>query len=361
MTDLDDDIRAAFAHRASTTTANPEKATVDSLPLDHSQPLHSRNGTARYLGAAAALALVIGGLVAVNRGNDGVSPSDSIAPTLTTTRTPDSTSEPLSTLPTATVDGQFPYTDLDYATTDSWLPKWPEVNASQPAATTFGYGLNLCDDGYGTKVMRVEPTEGRPHAYSGTMCVYIELAQPRVQATTSCATSTADTVNARTYARCQRRTVLTDTAGAGTAVPATASDAAQAQLAAFPGPTRTNQPKPFAAQVTSATGATVNFGTVSVNLSTKSGQVCAAINLPGATANGCVSETLLSTGLAYGAFQDGDGPIELVGIVPNDITSVQVGDTVLTPTSNVWHYTATPGKPITITVQSASGTTASTS
>ena len=226
MTDLDDDIRAAFAHRASTTTANPEKATVDSLPLDHSQPLHSRNGTARYLGAAAALALVIGGLVAVNRGNDGVSPSDSIAPTLTTTRTPDSTSEPLSTLPTATVDGQFPYTDLDYATTDSWLPKWPEVNASQPAATTFGYGLNLCDDGYGTKVMRVEPTEGRPHAYSGTMCVYIELAQPRVQATTSCATSTADTVNARTYARCQRRTVLTDTAGAGTAVPATASDAA---------------------------------------------------------------------------------------------------------------------------------------
>ena len=41
--------------------------------------------------------------------------------------------------------------------------------------------------------------------------------------------------------------------------------------------------------------------------------VCYLINVPGATADGCAGHDLLATGLAYGAFKDGDGPIEIVG------------------------------------------------
>lgn len=361
MTGIEDDIRAALAHRASTTTATPVAASADFVSLRPDRPQQSKGRSARYVGAAAALAVLVVGLVAVNRSDGDVSPSDSVTPAQATTSPIDSPQSP-STLPGATVDGQFPYTGLDYATTDTWLPQWPQVNASEPAATTSGYGMNLCDDGYGTKVTRVDPADGPAHTYAGTLCVFIDLAQPRVQATTSCATSTPDTVDARTYARCQRRTVLTDTSGAGTAVRATASDTAQAQMAAFPGPTRSNQAEPFGTRVTNASAGTiVDLGTVSVTLSTKSDQVCVAIVLPGAEANGCVGKILLSTGLAYGAFQDGDGPIELVGIVPDDITSVEVDGQVVTPTSNVWHHTASSGKPLTITVRSSNGTTASTS
>ena len=30
---------------------------------------------------------------------------------------------------------------------------WPEANVSDPPATTSGYGMQLCDSGYGTKIL----------------------------------------------------------------------------------------------------------------------------------------------------------------------------------------------------------------
>ena len=88
--------------------------------------------------------------------------------------------------------------------------------------------------------------------------------------------------------------------------------------------------------------------------------VCFEIELSGATATGCVGRGLLATGLAYGAFQDGDGPIELVGIVPDEVTAIEIDGEVITPTNNVWHYTATSSGPLTITVRSADGRAAAT-
>lgn len=71
---------------------------------------------------------------------------------------------------------------------------------------------------------------------------------------------------------------------------------------------------------------------------------------------------LQATGLAYGAFQDGDGSIELVGIVPDDVISVKIDGTTITPENNIWHHTATAGgTALRITVQSTDGRTASTS
>ena len=269
------------------------------------------------------------------------------------------------------VDEGVPYEPLDYATTDGALPMWPEANVSDPPATTSGYGMQLCDSGYGTKILRVDPASGPSHAYSGTLCVFIDLAEPRVDAVTKCATST-DGFN---YARCQRRTEQTDTTGAGTSERAVADAEDMAAMQAFPSATAADQAELFDATVSAAStqdpSRTYSDSSVTVTVDTASDGavvdatvdqpgVCFEIKVPGATAKGCVGHDLLATGLAYGAFQDGDGPIEIVGIVPDEVTSVEVDGQIITPTNNVWHYTATSGAPINITVRSADGRAATT-
>lgn len=54
---------------------------------------------------------------------------------------------------------------------------------------------------------------------------------------------------------------------------------------------------------------------------------------------GYVGRSLPATGLADGTFQDGDGPIVIIAIVPDHVTSVEVDGTILTPTNNIWHRT----------------------
>ncbi len=269
------------------------------------------------------------------------------------------------------VDEGVPYGPLDYATTDGALPMWPEANVSDPPATTSGYGMQLCDSGYGTKILRVDPASGPSHAYSGTLCVFIDLAEPRVDAVTKCATST-DRFN---YARCQRRTEQTDTAGPGTSQRAVVDAEDMAATQAFPSATAWDQAELFDATVSAASsqdGSRVyRVGSVTVTLDTESDVavvdatvdqpgVCFEFEIPGATASGCVGHDLLATGLAYGAFQDGDGPIGIVGIVPDEVIAIEVDGRTLTPTNNVWHYTATSGAPLTITVRSADGRAATT-
>jgi hypothetical protein len=287
-------------------------------------------------------------------------------------------SAPAATVPgsvpgsTMTVDAEegVAYGPFDYATTERVLPMWPEVNLSDPAATTSGYGMQLCDSGYGTKILRVDPASGPSHAYSGTLCVFIDLAQARVDAVTTCATST-DRFN---YARCQRRTDQTDTTGAGTSERALADAEEMAAMQAFPSATAWDQSELFDASVSAASASensrTFRDGSVTVTLDAATDSVvhatvdppgvCFEIKVPGATAQGCVGHDLLATGLAYGAFQDGDGPIELVGIVPDEVIAIEVDGQIVTPTNNVWHYTATSGAPLTVTVRSADGRTATT-
>ncbi|MBI4884027.1 MAG: hypothetical protein HY826_08235 [Actinobacteria bacterium] len=279
---------------------------------------------------------------------------------------PSSVSPSTSTITAGQPQGD-PVGPLDYATTEGALPYWPDIDASDPPATTSGYGMQLCDSGYGTKVLRVDPAAGAAHAYSGTLCVFIDLAQPRVDAVTSCATST-DGFN---YARCQRRTDQTDVTGAGTARRAIADPEEQTAMQAFPSATAWDQAEIFDANVGAATlqNGPNNYsdGSVVVTLDAAADEVgvdqpgvCYVIELPGATARGCVGRSLLRTGLAYGAFQDGDGPIELVGIVPDEVTAIEVDGQIVTPTNNVWHYTATSGAPLTITVRSEDGRAAKT-
>lgn len=265
----------------------------------------------------------------------------------------------------------IPYGPLDYATTEQALPMWPEVELSDPPATTSGYGMQLCDSGPGTKILRVDPASGPSHAYSGTLCVFVDLAEARVDAVTKCATST-DRFN---YARCQRRTDQTDTTGAGASKSAVTDAEDMAAMQAFPSATAWNQSEMFDATVSAASArdasrsyrdgsVTVTLGTASdgavVDATVDQPGVCFEIEISGATARGCVGHNLLATGLAYGAFQDGAGPIEIVGIVSDEVIAIDVDGQTVTPTNNVWHYTATSGAPLTITVRSADGRAATT-
>jgi hypothetical protein len=63
----------------------------------------------------------------------------------------------------------------------------------------------------------------------------------------------------------------------------------------------------------------------------------------------------VSTGLAYGAFRDGDGPVEIVGIVPDDVETVEIAGTVIRVTNNVWHYTGHASDDLTFKVVSTDG------
>lgn len=293
--------------------------------------------------------------------------SNSMAPPATV---PGSIPGSTTTLAVAAQQG-IPHGPLDYAATERALPMWPTVNRSDPPATTWGYGMQLCDGGYGTKILRVDPPSGPSHAYSGTLCVFIDLAEARVDAVTTCATST-DRFN---YARCQRRTNQTDTTGAGTSQQGVADADNVAAMQAFPSATAWDQPELFDATVSAASTSdpspTYRDGSLTVTLDPVSDRnivdatveqpgVCFEIQIPGATAKGCVGHSLLATGLAYGAFQDGDGPIEIVGIVPDEVTAVEVDGQIIAPTNNVWHYTATPGAPLTITVRAADGRASTT-
>lgn len=210
----------------------------------------------------------------------------------------------------------------------------------------------------------------RHTAYSGTLCVFIELTEPRPAAVTTCATST-ERFN---YARCQRHTNETETAGAGTAVSTTADDDQQAAMSGFPTPTTWEQPEVFDANIRAATGATSSIDYVDDNVTVTlrpavpatdgvdDPGVCFVIELPGANVDGCIGANLLAIGLAYGAFQDGDGPLTIIGIVPDNVTSIQIDGTTITPENNTWHHTATTrSSPPRITVQSPDGRTASTS
>ena len=171
--------------------------------------------------------------------------------------------------------------------------------------------------------------------------------------------------------RCQRRTDQTDATGAGTSVSALASEEQQTVMAAFPTATSWDQPEEFDVAVTAAANApnTVDFedNEIAVTITSAESEdsvdtpgVCFRADLAGAAVDGCVGRGLLATGLAYGAFQDGDGPIEIIGIVPDEITEVEINGTTLTPTNNVWHYTTTQSAPLQITVRSPTGVRATT-
>ncbi|MFN6120999.1 MAG: hypothetical protein ACK5CE_15385 [Actinomycetes bacterium] len=278
---------------------------------------------------------------------------------------PDNTASSPGSVPGTTAAGgtATAVDPLVFADTESWLPRWPAISVSAPPASTSGYGMQRCDSGYGTKILSVDSPTDTSHAYSGTLCVFIELARPRPDAVISCSTSTPPP----NYARCVRRTDQTDSSGGGSASSETASEAQQRAMQRFPSGTAWAQAEVFDGAVSASSAFSDDAVSVQLrHIPTANGSadppgVCFVIELESATATGCVGLTLIATGVAYGAFRDGDGPIELVGIVPDEVTEIEIDGTIVVPVGNVWHHTIDSGSPSPkIVARSADGREGST-
>mgnify|MGYP000219824392 CR=1 FL=1 len=152
----------------------------------------------RWLSIAAGAVLIVGVVGSLmwldrNRPTPSASPSTSAPPA----------SAPSSTT-VVTRGDTVPYGPLDYATTEQELPMWPLANVSDPPATTTGYGMALCDSGYGTKILRVDSPTDTPSTYSGTLCVFIDLARPKADAVVSCSTLDGQSPPSRQMVPCSR-------------------------------------------------------------------------------------------------------------------------------------------------------------
>lgn len=113
-----------------------------------------------------------------------------------------------------------------------------------------------------------------------------------------------------------------------TAVSVVAGDEQQAAMAAFPGATAWDQP--CASTRRSASGRTRNIGRRPRRRGERCAYACHGRDLRcrcllrrqrfRCDSERCIGRTLLATGPAYGAFQDGHDPIEIVGVVPDTVT-----------------------------------------
>jgi hypothetical protein len=235
------------------------------------------------------------------------------------------------------------------------------MSVSEPAATTAGYGLAFCS-GVATMRAAVDSPSGPEHSYYGTMCSYIALDEPRPSTVVSCATITGGT----DYARCRRLTDQTDTNGPGTNRPTTAKGDEADRLDVLPTPTGWDEPATFGTTVSAAANpaAQIDYEDERVTVTIVEGDdntpVKTTIRLPGAVVEATAGPQILQSGLAYAAYQDRSGAIDIVGIVPDDVTEVEIGGTVLPVANNVWHYASTTNQPLDFVVRSADGKSAST-
>ena len=250
--------------------------------------------------------------------------------------------------------GDAPPVDTYYTTVES-MPAWPTTASSQPYTNNAGYGMALCDSSSWTKFAALQSNGRFEHLYQGTLCAFTTLRQPRVSTAASCATMSPGT----TYARCQRLSGTTAVATPSESQHATVAPDQKASHAALLPATPGDAPQIFNNRISAAGPEPAGYGdpTVLVTLSTgaATGETCFQIDFHDYTSKGCLDTRLLTTGLAYGAFQDGDGPVEIVGIVPDDVATIEIAGTIIPVTNNVWHYTGHAGDNLTFRVVSANG------
>jgi hypothetical protein len=249
--------------------------------------------------------------------------------------------------------GSLPRT---YYTTEHPMKKWPLVGSSRPYTSNGGYGMAPCDSGSWTKFAVLASVSRWEHWYQGTLCTFTTLGHPIGDTIASCSSMSPGT----NYAQCKVLAASTDGAVPTEADGEPAADAEPKESALLPA-TPSDLPQLFSDQISAISlleSDQYSDDSVSVNLSQDvDPQVtCFRISLADASSEGCLDRFLLTTGLAYGAFARGDGPIEVVGIVPDDATTVQIAGKSVAVHNNVWHYTGQPGDDLSFTVSSADGT-----
>ena len=270
---------------------------------------------------------------------------------------PEPSTSPTSTVVVTTTSGEVADDqDGTYYSTTSPMLIWPDLASTRDATSTDGYGMALCSGGSWTKFTSVLSVDRERQTYQGTLCAFTNFNPALGPAIASCASMSAGT----NYARCQQQPGSTvgsaPAASVATHDTMIGQDIANAELLPTTPP---DAPQIFGDQVSAAVPASptsvLSDGSIHVLLSTGSspGETCFVLQSSYWSSEGCLGTTLLSTGLAYAAFVDGDGPIEIVGIVPDDVATVGIAGKTMAVEGNVWHYTAQPGDDLTFTVFSA--------
>ncbi len=146
---------------------------------------------------------------------------------------------------------------------------------------------------------------------------------------------------------------LASAVGGGAQSEESRAEEARAGMSLLP-PTRGDEPQLFEVRMSGISDDGVpsfRDGVVSVTLSPSSdGGVCVVTQAATGTTEGCLPPDLLATGLAYGATRDHDGPVEIVGYVPDEVASVEIDGHTIKPIGNVWHYSGTAGDDLSFTV-----------
>jgi hypothetical protein len=83
---------------------------------------------------------------------------------------------------------------------------------------------------------------------------------------------------------------------------------------------------------------------------------CFRILVADETHTGCVAIADIRTGTTYIATQSHGGPIDVIGLVPDDANTVRIGGSHVDVHNNVWHYVGSAGENLGFEVISADGT-----
>lgn len=85
------------------------------------------------------------------------------------------------------------------------------------------------------------------------------------------------------------------------------------------------------------------------------GDTCFRLLVGDETHTGCVSIGDIRTGLTYIATQSHGGPVDIIGLVPDDAATVRIAGSEVTVRNNVWHYVGNAGEDHSFDVVSSDG------
>jgi hypothetical protein len=110
-------------------------------------------------------------------------------------------------------------------------------------------------------------------------------------------------------------------------------------------PTSGSEPVAFEFDVTSSAG-TENIEILSVGAD----KVCVKVHLHDGEGDLCFDERTVSSGLAYGIFGEPDGRFTLVGVVPDEVDTVEITGLSVKRAGNIWTASADSDAPAVLRV-----------
>lgn len=107
-----------------------------------------------------------------------------------------------------------------------------------------------------------------------------------------------------------------------------------------------------AARDSGGTTVEVDGGSIKILASKGDGSVCYVLEQPMSVEEGCFNAEVIEAGVAFSAAQDYDGPVRIVGIVPDEVSEVEIAGRSVRVFSNVWSHVLPADSDASFTVRS---------